>query len=204
MDVRKKKKHEKEKPCQVGGVGRKRGGGAGGRGGRGGDDSGNCDAVMLCCAQSGLAPAVGTATSGTLRQQQSREMPTACLPQLVLLLTNSANKTHRHIAITPHLPNSPQCGCSRQRRILLRQYGVLRIFPVVDDDVSCICICPITHSLLHSSWRYICCSRSCQSCFISLNRLFVCMVSAWIEFRSNGYRSTGLELDHGLWLLGID
>lgn len=66
MDVR-KKKHEKEKPYQVGKVGRKRGGGAGG-GGRGGDDSGNCDAVMLWCAQSGLAPAVGTATSGTPRQ----------------------------------------------------------------------------------------------------------------------------------------
>ena len=199
MDVRKKKKHEKEKPCQVGGVERKRGGGAGGGGGRGGDDSGNCDAVMLWCAQSGLAPAVGTATSGTLRQQQSREMTTACLPQLVLLLTNSANKIHRHTATPAKL--APVWLFSTT---VLRQYGVLRIFPVVDDDVSCICICPITHSLLHSSWRYICCSRSCQSCFISLNRLFVCRVSAWIEFRSNGYRSTGLELDHGLWLLGID
>ena len=99
MDVR-KKKHEKGKPCQVGGVGKKRSGGAGGGGGRGDDDSGNCDAVMLWCAQSGLAPAVGTATSGPLRQQPSRDIPTACLPQPVLFLTNSANKTHRHTCQT--------------------------------------------------------------------------------------------------------
>ena len=57
----------------MGEVEKKRGGGGDG-GGRGGDHSGNCDAVMLWCAESGLAPAVGTATSGTLRQQQSREV----------------------------------------------------------------------------------------------------------------------------------
>lgn len=175
MDVR-KKKHEKEKPCQVGEVGKKRGGDAGGGGGRGGDDSGNCDAVMLWCAQSGLAPAVGTATSGTLRQQT-----VTCDTNGVLTSAGAVVDKQYKQTIPPHLPNSPQCGCSRRRRILLRQYGVLRIFPVVDDDVFASVQLYGVHSLLHPSWQYICCSRSCQSCFISLNHLFVCSKCAWIS-----------------------